>query len=105
MLSYLDIAQVVTDYLDEIAATDQARPFGTFEGGAVIQLSDTHYLGVLHPHSRIDQSEALRNCAGYLQDTFLQGWDIVSSVLLGAGNDTVTVLHIHPALRPMTAAA
>ncbi len=95
-MSYPQMATAVNEYLAEIEATQQARQFGTFRGGAVIQLATDHYIAALLP-SR-DPDESRTNCLAYLQDMDLYGWDIVDEVEVGGGRDTMTVLHIHPPL-------
>ncbi len=94
MMSYPRMAEEVKAYLLEIEALDRARQFGTFRGGAVIQLADDHYIAALLP--AVDPDEALINCLAYLQDMDLYGWDVMSEVQIGSGTNTMTVLHIHP---------
>jgi hypothetical protein len=95
-MSYPQMSVAVNDYLLEIEALNSARPFGTFRGGAVIQLATDHYIAALLPS--IDPDEARTNCLAYLQDMDLYGWDIVDEVEVGQGRDTMTVLHLNPPL-------
>lgn len=96
IMSYPTMARAVNEYLHEIAAAGRARQFGTFRGGAVIQIDVDHFIAALLPS--VDPDEAHTNCLAYLQDMDLYGWDIVDEVQLGEGRNTMTVLHIHPAL-------
>lgn len=94
MLAYSTMASLVTDYLDQIEATNDATPYGRFTGGAVLHLAEDHLLAVLLPNA--DPDDAMTDCLGYLQDMGLEHWLIVDQVLLGTGQNTMTILHIHP---------
>ena len=96
MLSYPALGSAVAEYLSTIGATASAKPFGTFRGGSVLALAPDHYLVALLP--TLDPDEAMSNCLAYLQDLELYHWDIAYEVLVGQGDNTMTMLHLHPAL-------